>query len=41
MFNGASPRIDRALLLAKEEAAFWMLAGAKGLSAMVATRPGG
>ena len=38
MFNGAAPRINRALLLAREEAEFWMLAGAKGLSAMVATR---
>jgi len=38
VFNGAAPRINRALLLAREEAEFWMLAGAKGLSAMVATR---
>jgi len=38
MFNGAAPRINRALLLAREEAEFWMLAGAKDLSAMVATR---
>ncbi|KAG2595406.1 hypothetical protein PVAP13_5KG073187 [Panicum virgatum] len=31
MFNGAAPRINRALLLAREEAEFWMLAGAKDL----------
>lgn len=38
VFNGASPRIDQALLLAREEADLWMLAGAKGLSGQVAAR---
>jgi hypothetical protein len=36
-FNGASPRINRGLLLAQEEADLWMLAGSKGLSSLVAT----
>jgi hypothetical protein len=36
VFNGATPRIDRALLAALEEAEYWMLAGAKDLSAVVA-----
>ncbi|XP_066391622.1 uncharacterized protein [Miscanthus floridulus] len=31
VFNGVSPRLDRALLLAQDEADHWMLAGAKGL----------
>jgi hypothetical protein len=35
VFNGASPRIDQALLLAQEEADLWMLAGGKGLRALV------
>lgn len=39
VFNSASPRIDQALLLALDEADLWMLAGAKGLSGLVATRP--
>jgi hypothetical protein len=39
VFNGASPRIDQAL--PQNEADLWMLAGAKGLSGMVAARPGG
>jgi len=30
-----SPSVDRALLLAREEAELWMLAGAKGLNAVV------
>jgi hypothetical protein len=38
VFNGAASRIDMALLLAREEVDFWMLAGAKDLGAMVATR---
>jgi hypothetical protein len=38
VFNGISPRVDRTFLLAQEESEFWMLAGAKGLSAMVAVR---
>jgi hypothetical protein len=38
VFNGASPRT---FLLAQNEADLWMLAGAKGLSGMVAARPGG
>jgi hypothetical protein len=41
VFNGASRRIDQALLLAQNEADLWMLAGAKGLSGLVAARPGG
>jgi len=40
VFNGASPRIERVLLLAQEEAALWRLAGAKGISERVAARPG-
>lgn len=36
VFNEISPRIGRALLLAREEAELWMLAGAKGLGALVA-----
>jgi exonuclease III len=36
MFNGIPPRLDRALLLAQEEADLWMLAGAKGLRDLVA-----
>jgi hypothetical protein len=31
VFNGASPRLDRALLLAQEEADLWLLAGKKDL----------
>ncbi|KAF8673277.1 hypothetical protein HU200_048831 [Digitaria exilis] len=41
VFNGIAPRINRTLLLAHEEAEFWMLAGARGLSALVANRPPG
>jgi hypothetical protein len=37
VFNGVTPMVNRALLLAHEEANFWMLAGAKGLSGVVAT----
>jgi hypothetical protein len=37
VFNGVAPKVDRALL-AREEAELWMLAGAKGLSAVVAAR---
>jgi hypothetical protein len=29
VFNGIAPRVDRALLLAREEADLWILAGAK------------
>jgi len=36
VFNGVSPRLDRALLLAQDEADHWMLAGAKGLRGLVA-----
>jgi len=36
VFNGASPRLDRALLLAQEDADLWLLAGAKGHSVLVA-----
>jgi hypothetical protein len=41
VFNGASPRLERVLLLAQEEATLWMLAGAKGISGLVAARPAG
>ncbi|RCV21737.1 hypothetical protein SETIT_4G161900v2, partial [Setaria italica] len=40
VFNGASPTIERVLLLAQEEAALWRLASAKGISELVAARPG-
>ena len=36
MFDRTAPSVERALLLAQDEAELWMLAGAKGLSAMVA-----
>jgi hypothetical protein len=36
VFNGVSPRLDRALLLAQDEADHWLLAGAKGLRGLVA-----
>jgi hypothetical protein len=38
VFNGVAPKDDRALLLAREQAELWMLAGAKGLSVVVAAR---
>jgi len=41
VFNGASPRISQAITLALEEAELWQLAGAKGLSRLVAVRPAG
>lgn len=41
MFNGVSPRVDRAILLVQEETDLWMLAGTKGISALVATGPTG
>uniref|UniRef100_K3ZCK4 Uncharacterized protein n=1 Tax=Setaria italica TaxID=4555 RepID=K3ZCK4_SETIT len=41
VFNGVLPRMDQMLLLAQDEADHWMLAGAKGLSGLVAARPGG
>jgi hypothetical protein len=31
VFNGISPRLDRVLTMALEEAVFWMMVGAKGL----------
>lgn len=34
-------RIHQALLLAQNADDFWMLAGTKGLSGLVAARPGG
>ena len=37
VFNGVSPRVDRAILLTKEEVDLWMLSGAKGLIALVAS----
>jgi hypothetical protein len=36
VFSGVAPRVDRALLLAEEDADLWKLAGAKGLSVVVA-----
>ena len=36
VFNGVAPRVDRALLLAREEAELWMLAGTRDLSGLVA-----
>jgi hypothetical protein len=36
VFSGVAPRVDRALRLAEEDADLWMLAGAKGLSVVVA-----
>ena len=39
VFNEVSPRVDRAILLAKEEADLWMLSGAKRLIALVARSP--
>ena len=36
VFDRITPSVERALLLAQDEAELWMLAGAKGLSAMVA-----
>jgi hypothetical protein len=39
VFNGITPRVDRTFLLAQEESELWMLAGAKDLGAVVATRP--
>jgi hypothetical protein len=39
VFNGITPTVDRTFLLAQEESELWMLAGAKGLGAVVATRP--
>jgi len=36
VFNGATSRLDTALLLTKEEAELWCLAGAKGLSLLTA-----
>jgi len=39
VFNGITPRVDRTFLLAREESELWVLAGAKGLGAVVTTRP--
>ena len=36
MFDRIAPSVDRDILLARDEAELWMLAGAKGLSAVVA-----
>lgn len=36
VFKGMSPSMARALLLAKEEVHFWMLAGARGMSFLAA-----
>ncbi|WVZ64709.1 hypothetical protein U9M48_014190 [Paspalum notatum var. saurae] len=40
VFDGASPSLDRVLLLAKEEAQFWSLAGARGISSLTALQQG-
>ncbi|WVZ93169.1 hypothetical protein U9M48_039171, partial [Paspalum notatum var. saurae] len=40
VFYGASPSLDRVLLLAKEEALFWSLAGARGISSLTALQQG-
>jgi hypothetical protein len=39
VFNGISPRVDRAFLIAQEESEFWILDGAKDLGALVASSP--
>jgi len=41
VFNSVLPRLDRALLLAQEEADHWMLAGAKSLRGLVPASRGG
>jgi len=40
VFEGAAPNLARALLLAKEEAVLWSLAGARGISFLSALEPG-
>jgi len=39
VFNGIIPRVDRIFILVHEESELWILAGAKGLGALVASRP--
>ena len=39
VFNGITPRVDRTFLLVQEISELWMLAGAKGLGAVVTSRP--
>jgi hypothetical protein len=41
VFNGVLPRLERALLLAQDEADHWMLAGTKSLRGLVAASHGG
>jgi hypothetical protein len=41
VFNGVSPRLERALLLAQDEADHWLLAGTKSLRGLVAASHGG
>ena len=41
VFEGAAPNLMRALLLAKEEAVLWSLAGARGISFLSALEPAG
>ena len=36
VFNGATPNVNLALALAREEAHWWSMAGAKGLSMLTA-----
>ena len=38
VFDGGNPSLERALVLAKEEAFFWSLAGAKGISFLAASQ---
>ncbi|WVZ93177.1 LOW QUALITY PROTEIN: hypothetical protein U9M48_039179, partial [Paspalum notatum var. saurae] len=40
VFYGASPSLDRVLLLAKEKALFWSLAGARGISSLTSLQQG-
>jgi len=39
VFNGIIPRVNRTFILVHEESELWILAGAKGLGALVASRP--
>ena len=39
VFNGITPRVDRTFLLVQEISELSMLAGAKGLGAVVTSRP--
>jgi hypothetical protein len=39
VFNGIIPRVNRTFILVHEQSELWILAGAKGLGALVASRP--